>query len=183
MVRQYLTVSATSESSVRLFDSVGFVKSDFRDRILDTTLIDVMWLNCYLNKHPELNLKERKRNDTHSLTHRDIHTCTIESLTHICHCHWHPPAYRSWFVHLHDLIPCPRLPTINNYWEVNPLINTWLIRLPVDNRFIDKHPKLINCCWLSITLSIGITNFDLSLLMKINNSNDCFNRFHRFDPD
>ena len=41
---------------------------------------------------------------------------TIVSLTHTCHCHWHPPAYRSWVVHLYDLIPCPSLPTINNCW-------------------------------------------------------------------
>ena len=67
---------------------------------------------------------------THTHTHRDIHTLTIVSLTHTCHCHWHPPVYRSWLVHLHDLIPFPSLPTINNYWY---------------NRCIDKHPKLINC--------------------------------------
>jgi hypothetical protein len=56
--------------------------------------------------------------------------CTSDSVTtnhsgHT-HCHWHPPAYRSWIVHLHDLIPGPSLPTINT---------------------IDKHPKLINCYW------------------------------------
>ena len=44
MVSQYLTVSATSVSPERLFRSVGLVKSDLRDRILDTTLIDVMWV-------------------------------------------------------------------------------------------------------------------------------------------
>ena len=52
MLRQYLTVSDTSESSVRLFDSVGFVKSDFRDRILDTTLIDVMWVKLLPKQTP-----------------------------------------------------------------------------------------------------------------------------------
>ncbi len=43
MDRQYLTVPASSESPERLFNSVGLVKSDFRGRLLDTTLIDVMW--------------------------------------------------------------------------------------------------------------------------------------------
>ncbi len=42
MVRQYLTVPATSVSPERLFSSVGLVKSDLRGRLLDTTLIDVM---------------------------------------------------------------------------------------------------------------------------------------------
>ncbi len=43
MSRQYLTMSVISESPERLFDSLGFVKSDLRGRLLDTTLIDVMW--------------------------------------------------------------------------------------------------------------------------------------------
>ena len=43
MTRQYLTVPASSESPERLFSSVGLVKSDLRGRLLDTTLIDVMW--------------------------------------------------------------------------------------------------------------------------------------------
>ena len=43
MVRQHLTVPATSPSPERLFSRVGLVKSDFRGRLLDTTLIDVMW--------------------------------------------------------------------------------------------------------------------------------------------
>ena len=43
MVRQNLVVPATSVSPERLFSSVGFVKSDFRGRLLDSTLIDVMW--------------------------------------------------------------------------------------------------------------------------------------------
>jgi hypothetical protein len=36
-------VTTPSASPERLFSSVGFVKSDFRGRRLDTTLIDVMW--------------------------------------------------------------------------------------------------------------------------------------------
>ena len=40
-----------------------------------------------LNHAAPLNLKEIIRNDTHTLTHRDIHTLTIASLTHTCHCH------------------------------------------------------------------------------------------------
>ena len=43
MVRQYLSVPASSASPERLFSSVGLVKSDLRGRLLDTTLIDVMW--------------------------------------------------------------------------------------------------------------------------------------------
>jgi hypothetical protein len=43
MTRQYLTVSASSVSPERLFNSVGLVKSDLRGRLLDTTLIDVTW--------------------------------------------------------------------------------------------------------------------------------------------
>ena len=43
MARQYLSVPASSASPERLFSSVGLVKSDLRGRLLDTTLIDVMW--------------------------------------------------------------------------------------------------------------------------------------------
>ena len=43
MTRQYLTVPASSVSPERLFSSVGLVKSDLRGRLLDSTLIDVMW--------------------------------------------------------------------------------------------------------------------------------------------
>ena len=42
MVRQYLTVSATSVSPEKLFSSVGLVKSDSWGRLLDTTLIDMI---------------------------------------------------------------------------------------------------------------------------------------------
>jgi hypothetical protein len=43
MVRQYLAVHARSVSPAKLFSSVGLVKSDLWGRLLDTTLIDVMW--------------------------------------------------------------------------------------------------------------------------------------------
>jgi hypothetical protein len=43
MARQYLAVPARSASPERLFSSVGLVKSDLWGRLLDTTLIDVMW--------------------------------------------------------------------------------------------------------------------------------------------
>ena len=43
MASQHLTVPATSASPERLFNSVGLVKSDLRGRLLDSTLIDVMW--------------------------------------------------------------------------------------------------------------------------------------------
>ena len=41
--KKYLAVPDSSSSPERLFSSVGFVKSDFRGRLPDTTLIDVMW--------------------------------------------------------------------------------------------------------------------------------------------
>jgi hypothetical protein len=44
MSRQHLAVPDTSESPERLFSSVGLVKSDLRGSLLDTTLIDVMWV-------------------------------------------------------------------------------------------------------------------------------------------
>ena len=44
MTSQYLAVPASSASPERLFSSVGLVKSDLRGRLLDTTLIDVMWV-------------------------------------------------------------------------------------------------------------------------------------------
>ncbi len=43
MDSQYLTVTVISTSSERLFNSVGLVKSYLRGRLLDTTLIDMMW--------------------------------------------------------------------------------------------------------------------------------------------
>ncbi len=43
MTRQYMTVPVSSVSPERLCSSVGLVKSDLRGRLLDTTLIDVMW--------------------------------------------------------------------------------------------------------------------------------------------
>ena len=62
MTSQYLTVSATSTSPERLFSSVGLVKSDLRGRLLDTTLIDVMWAkqsprtHCVTDTHLSLSL-------------------------------------------------------------------------------------------------------------------------------
>ena len=43
MTRQYLAVPATSESPERFFSRVGLVQTDFRGRLLDTTMIDLMW--------------------------------------------------------------------------------------------------------------------------------------------
>ena len=43
MTRQDLVVSVRSSSPERLFISVGLVKCDLWGRLLDTTLIDVMW--------------------------------------------------------------------------------------------------------------------------------------------
>ncbi len=44
MARQHLAVPATSVSPERLFSSVGIVKSDLQGRLLDYTLIEVMWV-------------------------------------------------------------------------------------------------------------------------------------------
>ena len=43
MTRQYLTVPATSVSPERFFSRVGLVQTDLRGRLLDTTMIDLMW--------------------------------------------------------------------------------------------------------------------------------------------
>ena len=43
MVRPYLVVPATSASSVRFFSRVGLVRTDLCGRVLDTTMIDLMW--------------------------------------------------------------------------------------------------------------------------------------------
>ncbi len=42
--RQYLDVPSSSVSPERLFSSVRLVNSDLRGSLLDTTLIDVMWV-------------------------------------------------------------------------------------------------------------------------------------------
>ena len=44
MVRQYLTVLATSASPERLFSRVGLVQTDLWGGLLDTTMIDLMWV-------------------------------------------------------------------------------------------------------------------------------------------
>jgi hypothetical protein len=44
MDTQHLTSPVTSVSPERLFSSVGLVKSDLWGRLLDSTLIDVMWV-------------------------------------------------------------------------------------------------------------------------------------------
>lgn len=43
MARQYLAVPASSASVERLFSSVGLVKSDLRERLLDKTTTDIMF--------------------------------------------------------------------------------------------------------------------------------------------
>jgi hypothetical protein len=44
MVRQYLTAPATSASPERFFSRVGLVQTDLRGRLLDTVMIDLMWV-------------------------------------------------------------------------------------------------------------------------------------------
>ena len=43
MARQYLAVPASSASVERLFSSVGLVKSDLREKLLDKTTVDIMF--------------------------------------------------------------------------------------------------------------------------------------------
>ncbi len=44
MTRQYLTVPVTSKSPERFFSLVGLVQTDLCGRLLDTTMIDLMWV-------------------------------------------------------------------------------------------------------------------------------------------
>ena len=69
MTRQYLTVPATSVSPERFFSRVGLVQTDLRGRLLDTTMIDLMW--------SKLILEEMNKEDTHT-----PHTHTHYLLTH-----------------------------------------------------------------------------------------------------
>ncbi len=93
-------------------------------------------------------------------THPDIHTLTIVSRTHTLHCHWHPPAYRSWLVHLHDLIGS----YLDQPYRLSILIdkptlfiNSWLIRLSVDNVLLINTRNLSIVIDKPIPLSIGIS--------------------------
>jgi hypothetical protein len=43
MTRQYLTGPVTSTSPERFFSRVGLVQTDLLGRLLDTTMIDLMW--------------------------------------------------------------------------------------------------------------------------------------------
>jgi hypothetical protein len=43
MARQYLAVPATSSSPERFFSRVGLVQTDLCGRILETTMLDLMW--------------------------------------------------------------------------------------------------------------------------------------------
>jgi hypothetical protein len=43
MARQYLTVPVTSVSPETFFSRVGLVQTDLCGRLLDTTMIDLMW--------------------------------------------------------------------------------------------------------------------------------------------
>ena len=72
MDSEYLDVPATSVSHERFFSRVGFGKTDLRERLQDTTMIDLMWARI-----PEIILKEIKEEDTHSHTH----TLPTHSLT------------------------------------------------------------------------------------------------------
>jgi hypothetical protein len=44
IVRQYLSVPVTSVSPERFFSRVGLVQTDLYGKLLDTTMIDLMWV-------------------------------------------------------------------------------------------------------------------------------------------
>ena len=145
MVTQYLTVPATSVSPERLFRTVG---GSYRVTSGYPSGHHLDWRDVGgLNKHPELNLQESKRNDTHTLTHWDLHTYHSVTDTHLS-LSLNPPTYRSWLEHL---IPSQAYRLSINYWRVNPLINQLLIRLSIDNRFIYKQPG-VNQLLLIVTI-------------------------------
>ena len=117
MVRQYLTVPATSASPERFFSRVGLVQTDLCGSLLDTTMIVLTY-----TKHTLDHLgRDQQRGHTHT-TH--THTLPTHSLTH-------PYIFTFLFVtHTNTLevllnlthhIPGPTLPLINK-------LSTMLIR-------------------------------------------------------
>jgi hypothetical protein len=83
-------------------------------------------------------LNESEQVDRHTPhTHRDIHTCLCVTDTHQ-HIDRDLYTYMTWYL-------AQDYPLSINCWYSNPLINNWLIRLSIDNRFLDKHsePKVL----------------------------------------
>jgi hypothetical protein len=80
MVRQYLTAPATSVSPKRFFSRVGLVRTDFRGRLLDTSMIDLMWAK----QAPQIILEDINKEDTHTHhTHRDTTYSLTDAPIHV----------------------------------------------------------------------------------------------------
>ncbi len=73
MATQYLTVPATSASPERFFSRVGLVQTDLHGSLLDTTMIDLMWVK----QVPYIIFQEMNEEDTHT-----PHAHTHYLLTH-----------------------------------------------------------------------------------------------------
>ncbi len=58
MVRQYLSVPATCVAPERFLSRVGLVQTDLCGRLLDTTMIDLMWAKNAPYSQPSLHRKE-----------------------------------------------------------------------------------------------------------------------------
>jgi hypothetical protein len=74
---QYLTVPDRSVSPERLFSSVVLVKRDFRGRLVDTILIDVMWTK----QAPETQLESEEGEFP------DIHTLYLHTTIYVTNTH------------------------------------------------------------------------------------------------
>ena len=90
-------MSPSSTSPERLFNSVGPVKSDLWGRLLDTTLIDVMW-GKQDNKYPK-----QARGSPHNTLY--LHTTIYVTNTHQYLSLEHTNMYRTLLVDLQYLIP------------------------------------------------------------------------------
>ncbi len=155
MARQHLTVPATSASPERLFSSVGLVKSDLRGRLLDSTLIDVMWA-----KQAPWTQLEREQLEWHTHTH--THTRTYTHLP-LCHGHTllivtdtHQHIDRGLYTYMTSYLAQPyRLSILID--KPTLFINSSLIRLSVDNVLLINTRNLSIVIDKPIPLSIGIS--------------------------
>jgi hypothetical protein len=81
---KFLEVSTTHLTRLppeRLFTSVGLFKSDLWQRgVTFWTPCWLKWWHGGLNKHPKLNFKESKRNDTHTHSQREC-VCNLRKET------------------------------------------------------------------------------------------------------
>ena len=155
MARQHLAVPVTSASPERLFSSVGLVKSDLRGRLLDSTLIDVMWA-----KQAPWTQLEREKLEWHT------HTLT-RTYTHLPLCHWHTLVIVTdtnqhidggLYTYITSyLVQAYRLSILID--KSTLFINSWLIRLWVDNVLLINTRSLSIVIDKPIPLSIGFPSY------------------------